>query len=529
MRERTAVVWHLMKKDWSYVRGWAALCAVVTLTSWVWILGDADLQFAAFAHYAAVMLLPPVALVRLIQVDPAMGSTAFALTRPIDRVLALIAKALTGALALALPTVLLGVAPLVVRGLDLRPQDYGLALASASLRFALFAAGAIAAAAFTRTLAQATVAAVAAIVSAGIGMTAYRRVWPLGGLFETASFGVVLPMVLLAMALAVAYAVYRTRRLRIAAITVAAMVALLVTLHRTWDWPLPRSFQTTMFRPSRNLPSRWPVQVAVPPESIGWYAMPGERIARASIQVKGLPAGLSLVQSGYDVRTDTAGSYARDFLHVFLRERDVLSLSEPGGIPSLWQAAFQCPADLAERQAGAGVSGRVDVFRQAAHDGRPLPGRLDGVLRFVVVRPRVVQRVAIRDAAAELKIPTGRIAAHHAAMDDVSTGLVLRTEHLNVIPFPTRGIGTRFLIALFDPATGDCIAPITRGKTVAAVSLPLVAIDWSVTDWRRVGRRGPSEVGPLPEDLQLAVVENEVVGTFETRFEVALPAASPVL
>ena len=45
MRERAAILWHLMKKDWRYVRGWAALCGAVTVTAWLWILAHGALQF----------------------------------------------------------------------------------------------------------------------------------------------------------------------------------------------------------------------------------------------------------------------------------------------------------------------------------------------------------------------------------------------------------------------------------------------------------------------------------------------------
>jgi len=305
---------------------------------------------------------------------------------------------------------------------------------------------------------------------------------------------------------------------------VAVMAALFATLHRTWAWDILRPFRTAEGTVARGLPSAWPVQVVVASQPISWYMLSGERVARASILVRSLPAGLSLVQVGYDVRTDTAGSYARGDLDRGIRSRDVLSLSEPAGIPSPWQAALQCPAGLAQRQAGEGVTGRVEIFRQTTLDGRPWPGRVHGILRFLVVRPRVREAVTIGDTGARLGLGPSRVYAHHVSDRDAATGLALRTERLYVFPFPPRDARTNVMLAFFDPATGDCIVPTTHGKTIGALSLPVVAVDWSVTEWRRVGGRGPSEVGPVPDGLQLAVVENEVIGTLEAPFEVTLPA-----
>jgi hypothetical protein len=385
-------------------------------------------------------------------------------------------------------------------------------------RYTALMSAALGVAVFTRTLAQSLLAAALAISVSGVVISIY--IWALDPPSPHAeSFVVAVPVLLFLAALVGAGVLYYTRRRRVAIAALTAALGLILVLHRSWNWDLVAAFLPRSSAAIVGHQRDWPAtQVALDANRLWWQTSRGARVARVSARVTGLGAGLSLVQLGYDVRTDNSGVYARNDLGKI--DGGGLVGAEPLGIPNQWQAALQCPSDLARRQATVGLSGIVEVFRHYAYDARPLPRALDGRLHFAVVRPHVVQSVPVRGDEAVLQIHGARVVARRVPEARVSTGLVVRTELLSTVPFPTVTIPADVAarVGFYDPPSGDCLYPVSEGRWRGGPNLPISVHEQRVKEWRRVGLQSVPETGPVPASLQMALIDSEVLGTLDVPF-----------
>ena len=516
MREGWARLRHLMMKDWRYIRLWAAASALLTATVWpMFLWGDRQFFLVGVVHLSA-LALPFVAMMRLLQLDPVLGSTSFWATRPIDRTHQLASKLLVGFGTLVVPSVVLQVAPLGLRGLDLLPLDYALASAAAAARYLALSGAVLMIAAVTQRLSQAALLATVLVPVLVLVGQLYTRLWPSNVRTGGISFWyLVFPLLLILQALTCLSVLYRTRHVARAALTFMVMSAGILALGRFWRWELTLFPLRERRSPSTQEDRRdWPIRVSVAGQ--GWWenGSMNTRVANARAQVEGLPAGIALIQQSYQVeRPRPSGGVEKRDLYVpweggeFARGR---------WVPSAVEAATQCggrgPAEQME----------VELYREPGPAIGPSVPRLEGLkgrLAFQVVRPFVARKALVHGGS--LAFRGHRIDGSVSATPGGSE-VVLRIERLILLPFPgplVNSISTR--PTFFDPVSGDCIAFSGVGGGSRYGAGPLVPLDIRrevFSEWHPMGK--PSDHGqPLPRTTEMLLLDYEVLGTLEVPFE----------
>jgi hypothetical protein len=518
MRERWSRLRHLMVKDWRYIRLWAVLCWVLTATAWLTLDAGSEVRWLTGAHYLLAWILPFVAVARLLQLDPALGSTSFWATRPVDRAELLASKLAVGLLGVSGPCLLLAVAPLGLRGLATGPRDYALAFGSLLLRDLTIVWFVLIVATLSKRLSEAVLLGAALGLLLFGAVQVYLWAWPAPDRPHGASFWfVALPPLLGLQALVYLHVLYRTRRASQAALALAVSGLAIVGVDRVWRWDLIMPLRAGP-APATAIAhgTDWPIRVQVDGQGVSWRGGPtGSQVATITVRVEGVPAGVVLAQTGYDVeRLSESG---------WVEKRVGIPSERVDSIGAYWtplpEQAALCPP-----RPDVGAYLQVAVHEVPGTAGRtrtdlPRIERLRGRLRFEVVRPFVTQRARVQGGRL---ISRGRRIEAVALEDPSAPDLVLRIEKLSYVPFPSPGQrpleGRPYL---FDPASGDCLSFASRMQRGlgAGPLLPVELLEDSYRGWRFMGTPEVTRPRPLPATAEMVLLDHEVLGTVEAPFE----------
>lgn len=512
---------HLMKKDARYLYWRAGASWLVAATAWLWVYMPRVSEIAA-VHLPLTQLAPLLVVTQLFQLDPAVGSSSFWLTRPMNRGKVLLSKTLIGLLAVVLPCALINVAPLLFLGLELTARDYAAAFLS---RFGLLLMGTALfamAAALTRRLAEMFVLVPACAALTFVGIAALDHVWPEPPGREEASFQAVLPLLLALQTAVFLLRLYGTRRFRDPLAVLFVCLGLVLVAQRSWHWDLMQPLRPSS--PARAAVTKrdWPMAVKIDGASPVWRSSSTGVTATAFVRIEGLPDGLALRPTGYSARLETmrGNRIGETFTaSMALEGHDVM-----GGhsMPTGWQVALGCRGPEPAR-------GSVRVFHRR-HSVEPWAvGEtyvLTGSLHFDVVRPFVTQRAPV--AGGHLTVPGGRHTLKRVPESVAAAGVLVRTERLRTVPFPDPGYGREDQLGLFDPASGQCLTATSEMDSrnrLGGPFLPVIVYERRYRDWSRVGASGPPHFDPIPETAEVVIVDGEIVGTFEAPFRIEVPGA----
>jgi hypothetical protein len=517
---------HLMAKDWRYIRLWAVASWALVIGAWAVLdlAGDPTLRHVLGIVHFIAWVLPFVAVVRLIQLDPVLDSRAFLATRPINRAVLLLSKLAVAFGAVLAPCLLFSVAPLAVRGLGLAPRDYGLAAAAMLVRYLWIAWFVLIVAAVTRGLGQAALlsAALAIALAAIAHFSSYG--WNSTAREDT-TFTVALALLLPAQAIACLGVLYRTRRLAAAVGMLVLTGAALLTLKAEWRWNV-MAFAAPPAPLAHPVGRRtvWPVRVEfleMKGRVLQWgLGSASDRRATAVVRIHGLEPGLSLRQTGSEARLDDVAGVRRwdDF------ESDWHIEGYPAG---RWMPS---PVSMLGCRAGADKTGMVQVVSlpgtgeswRADWERIKRIDRITGRLKFSVVRWSVRERANVDGGA--LRFPGGRIVGTRPRGES-GAAVALRQERLMLHPFPSALESPRPV--LFSPNSADCLFldDVTRAGG-ASMTLPIGVEEERAARWSRTGRSREMADGPVPEGTEMLFLDHEMLGTLEVPFDLPGPAAT---
>jgi hypothetical protein len=453
------------------------------------------------------VLLPLVTIARLLQLDAALGTTAFWMTRPIDRTRVLTAKLIVAFGAVLGPCLLLSVVPLGLRGLDLRPQHYVLAFAAMLVRYLALLWLPLVAAGLARGLGQATLLAALLAVGVSAGLQVVADGEPLGGDYAP-SFNAVVAGLLALQAVAYLHVLYRTRRVGPALATLAISGAAIVSLGQNWRWDFMAPLRTPRVSHPAGERTDWPITVEVLAErGLQWSTAPHHMISvTATVRLEGLGEGMALTPLGYDTSaTLTSGAT----LSHRVEKRKRVDVGFGGTMPPLPTAVLGCPRRDAPTVYSVPVFGATDATPHG--DPRNIAA-LRGRLRFAVVRAWAAERANARHG--RLGFDGGRIVAASGREGD--DALRLRFERLRLNPFPSPLVPRWTEHVVFDPERGDCLPFSHSGGGAVFVAM-------SLESQEHVYGLGSSAASDATE---MVLLDHQVLGTLEVPFEYSAPSTA---
>lgn len=382
MSRRLSTFFHLMRKDWRYIRWWAASCWIVTGIILVEpFLISRSLQMAELLALATVLgcVLLFVAQARLFQLDPVIGTTQFLATRPVPRTVLLRQKLLLWVLILILPCVLIRILHLRLTGMDLRVADYVLAMLQVLIGYLAGALACLVPAAYTRKLSSLivfmAVGCMAAILLSGLAWSSTTHTPNVEPAYLMASRWQVLKVLFAAGATSVLYVLYRTGS-RLKTIPVLAAVLLVSIAAIKW-WPI--SFVSSLRRVyyrnnvSSVEHSRTPDIALTGVRTMWKTSEPVRQLSQissrdsttyamsSSLTVHNLPPHMFLVPAATEWTAVSSRPGNKPFRHAGTRRITAsadwpsLNLALPSPLRTDWLTDD-------ERDAGEPVSGEVEVF-----------------------------------------------------------------------------------------------------------------------------------------------------------------------
>ena len=460
-----------------------------------------------------------LAAARLLQLDPIQGSTQLWATRPIPRTTLLAAKLTVLLGVLVLPCALLEAFRVCVVGLQIDAAGWiAIVAGTLALRGALILVLALVAV-LTRHLASWFFASAALLVGLAVwegagrslGLWSFPALDARGAALELTRRLLAAVIVLLGAGAGL-YATYRTRRLLPAIVGLAALLVAQDAVRHHWPVTWPGTGDAVLAA-SPSAPVAWShatVEV-LPNEPFNWSASDGSLHLRA--EPHGLPSGLSLVQTGYSVAAEPAG-HGVVRVDVDLRRPPTPTepVRGPHQLPSFLTVALGCRV--------SDCASSVEVFRMTP----PVPElrNLTGVLRFAVVRPRVVARGPVR-VGQRFELAWQRLTVEHVPEE---RGRILLLAHeLITPPFATRT--KEPTLVSYDAAESGCYSPGSTGAGFASFGAYSRA-SLRLEDWH--GPRRPTDSdnhGELPpppngwlRSTELVVLASEPLGVLEAPFRI---------
>jgi hypothetical protein len=468
MSERVKLLWHLAAKDWPPLRPWAVLSWIATAVAWLPAFAPPEVELGPLSDLLPpiAMLLPVLALARVLHLDPVPGTTQLWLTRPIPPAALLAAKLALFTLTVLLPCLVLDVVPIVFTGVALRWNDHALVWIGTAVVYLALYAGAALPAALTRNVAQ-----LALLLAAGLlALVVLRhlswqwwppkRDWAGAGAGLEASRVLVVGLLTPALALAGAADLYRRRRVRLVGVLAAALALPLVAVSRLWPvdvtgWAValgaPSGPSSGAVERGTHGPDWRRTRVLVDGGRVGISRPEHDGVAEpvrmsAGARVSGLPPGLSLVQVGYSVTATVEGQ------GVLLLKEDGWPARSPtgsvaGGMPPPEAVALGCPWS---------GDGSVEIARlEGVPEGEwPVMQDVHGTLRFAVVRPFVLARGPARPGE-RFALPRRLVTVGSLAPTNGVQGVVLE-QRLVAAPIFERLWPTNPDVVLFDPGERRC-------------------------------------------------------------------------